>query len=71
MPLEIRRYENEDSRSLINRFLRAMRRSGILFEKRRRRFYQKKKSRAAKKKAALVRQRLREKYEKLEKLGKV
>lgn len=71
MPLEIQRSKKESSRSLVTRFLRAVRRSGIQFEIKKRRFYQKPLSRTAKKRSALRREEMSKKYERLKKLGKL
>lgn len=71
MPLEIIRKKGENVRSLVSRFTRALRRSGILVEAKKRRYFRRPQSKLAKKRAALRREELKKKYEKLEKLGKV
>ena len=71
MPLEIQRKKGENVRSLVSRFSRAVRKGGILVEARKRMYFRKPQSALAKKKAALRREELRKKYEKLKKLGKI
>jgi len=71
MPLEVRRKKGESVRSLVSRFIRAVRRSGILVEAKKKKYFRRPLSKLAKKKAALSREELRKKYEKLEKMGKV
>lgn len=69
MPIEVKKQEKESVPSLIRRFSRAIKQSGILKEARKKRFFQKKFSNRAKKEAALRRERLKKEYEKLNKLG--
>lgn len=69
--IEVRRKEKESIQSLLYRFKKSIQQSGILLEARERRFYQRKKSRQAKKRAALRREELKRKYEKLRKLGQL
>jgi len=71
MPLEIKRKKGERVRSLASRFTRALRKSGILTEAKKRMYFRKPLNKSARKKAALRREELKKKYEKLEKLGKV
>jgi len=70
MALEIKKEERETSQSLVRRFSRRMKQSGILLRARRNRFKKKAKSPQMKKKSALRREQLRKEYEKLEKMGK-
>jgi len=70
MVLKVRRKERESSHSLIRRFSRRIRQSGILLRARKARFRKKSKSREMKKRAALRREELKKEYEKMEKLGK-
>jgi len=70
MALEIKRKERENSQSLIRRFSKRLKRSGILIRARRIRFFERKKSKQGKKRAALRRIEKREEYEKAEKMGK-
>lgn len=70
MNLEIQRKERETSQSLIRRFSRRIRQSGILLRARKIRFRQRPKSKQMKKRAALRREELKKEYEKLKKLGK-
>ncbi len=69
MPLEVKKQERENTQSLIRRFSKAIKRSGILKEARKRRFFRRPLSEKARKEAALRRIRAKEKYEKAEKLG--
>lgn len=71
MPLEIKKHEKETSQSLVRRFGKRMKNSGILLRARRSRFVKRAKSPQMKKKAALRREELKIKYEKDEKLGKI
>jgi len=71
MALEIKREGKETPQSLIRRFLRRVKQSGILLEARKNLFLAEKKSENMKKRAALRREELRKKYEKLEKLGQL
>jgi len=70
MPLEIKKQERENSQSLIRRFSRRMKQSGILISARKSRFHDKPKSKQMKKRSALRRETLRKEYEKKEKMGK-
>lgn len=69
MALEAKKQERETSQSLIYRFTKRVKRSGILLVARSKRFRKRSKSHQMKKKAALRREKLRKEYEKLKKLG--
>ncbi len=69
MPLEVKKQERENTQSLIRRFTKAIKRSGILKEARKRRFRQRPLSEKAKKNNALRKLKLRKEYEKKDKLG--
>lgn len=71
MALEVKKQPRETSQSLIYRFSKRIRASGILVRARNSRFRKRPKSHQAKKAAALRREELRKKYKKLEKLGKL
>lgn len=71
MPLKVQKQNRESTQSLIRRFSQKMRKSGILLEARKKQFKRREKSPQLKKRAALRREKLREKYEKLKKLGKI
>jgi len=71
LALEVRKKERETSQSLTHRFSKRVRASGILLRARKIRFRKKPKSHHAKKKSALRRKELKERYEKLKKLGKI
>jgi ribosomal protein S21 len=69
MPLETKKKEKESTQGLIRRFSKGIKKSGILKEARKRRFFKKPLSDRAKKEAAIRRNRLREEYNRKEKLG--
>jgi len=71
MPLKVQKQNRESTQSLIRRFSQKMRKSGILLEARKKQFKRRKKSSQLKKRTALRREKLRERYEKLKKLGKI
>lgn len=70
MALEARKKERESSQGLIRRFTQRVQRSGILVRARKNRFYHRQKSQQMKKRSALRREKLKEEYKKIEKLGK-
>jgi len=57
--------------SLINRFSRKVKRSGVLYDALGKRYHQRPKSKVLKKRTALKKQEAREKYHRLRKLGKI
>ncbi len=69
MPLKIEKQERENTQSLIRRFARAIKRSGILKEARKNRFWRRPLSERAKKDIALRKEANRREYEKMDKLG--
>jgi len=71
MPLEVRKKEKETSQNLIRRFSKSIRESGILLQARKIQFRERPKSKRAKKEAALRREELKKRYEKLKKMGKI
>ena len=71
MALEIKKTNKETSQSLVRRFSRRIKQSGILVQARKNRFYKRKRSSQTEKRAALRREQLREEYRKLDKLGQV
>jgi hypothetical protein len=71
MALEVKKQPKETSQSLVHRFSKRIRESGILLRARKVRFRQRKRSHQAKKASALRREELRKKYKELEKLGKI
>ena len=71
MPLEIKKSERESSQSLIRRFGRRMKKSGILLKARQDRFFKRGKSEQMKKRSALRREEKRKEYEKMRKLGQL
>ena len=70
MPIEAKKQNRETSQNLIRRFTKKVQRSGILRLARAKRFRKRDKSRQMKKRAALRREKVKEEYKKLKKLGK-
>ena len=71
MPLKVQKQDRESTQGLIRRFSQKMRKSGILLEARKKQFRRRGKSSQLEKRAALRREELRKRYEKLKKLGKL
>lgn len=71
MPLKAEKQNKESTQSLIRRFSRKMKKSGILLEARKKRFVKREKSSQLKKRTALRRNELQKKYEELNKLGRL
>jgi hypothetical protein len=71
MVLEVKKQEREPSQSLARRFQKRVQQSGLLLRVRKSRFKARTKSEQMKKRAALRREELKKKYEKLKKLGKI
>jgi len=71
MSLRVKKQEKENSQSLIRRFTKSIKQSGILLEARKSLFLEKEKSREMKKRSALRREMLKREYERLKKLGKI
>ncbi len=69
MALEVKRKDKETVQSLLHRFTRNVQQSGILLRARKTRFKERRKSQQMKKRAALRREEIKKKYEKLKKLG--
>ncbi len=69
MPLKVEKQGRENTQSLIRRFTRAIKKSGILKEARKNRFRQRPLSDRAKKEAALRKEKIKRDYEKMDKLG--
>ena len=69
MALEIKKKERETSHSLVRRFSKRLKQSGLLIRARKKIFKKRKKSRQLKKRAALRREEKRKQYEKKKKLG--
>lgn len=70
MPLEIKKEERETSQSVVRRFLKSVKESGILIQARKNRFKQRTKSPKMKKRSALRREQLKKEYKRAEKLRK-
>jgi len=71
MALEVKKYQKESPQSLVRRFVKSVKQSGILLGVRKSRFRERPKSHQAKKRAALRKEELKREYQKLKKLGKL
>ncbi len=67
----IEKKDGEDSRQVVNRFLRHLKQSGILTQARESMYRKRPLSRKLKIRSALRREELKKYYQKLEKLGKI
>ena len=70
MPLEVQKQGKESPQSLVRRFSKKVKQSGILLQAKKNRFQEKPKSKQLKKRSALRREQLKKEYEILEKMGK-
>ena len=70
MVIEVKKKERETTQSLLRRFSKSVRQSGLLLRVRRGQFHARGKSQELKKRAALRRRELKEAYEEKKKLGK-
>jgi ribosomal protein S21 len=70
MVIKVQKKERETTQSLLRRFSKSVRKSGLLLRMRQNRFFQRNKSDGLKKKAALKREDLKRLYEEKRKLGK-
>lgn len=70
MTVEVKRRERENNQSLIRRFSRTIKKSGVLIQARKIRFKKKSKSDELKKREALKKVELRKEYKEARKLGK-
>lgn len=70
MSIKVQKKERETTQSLLRRFTKSVRQSGLLLRTRRNRFFQRHKSDDLKKKTALKREELKKLYEEKKKLGK-
>lgn len=70
MPLEVEKQGKESSQSLVRRFSKKIKQSGILLQAKKNRFQEKPKSKQLEKRSALRREQLKKEYEILEKMGK-
>lgn len=71
MALKIARRADETSLSLINRFSKGVRRSGLLRTVMKNRHHHRSESQLTKKRTALRKNKSRQKYQELKKLGKI
>jgi len=71
MALKVRRKEKESPQSLVRRFSRRVRQSGILIRARRARFRKRSQSDELKKKSALRKEALKKEYKKKKKMGQL
>jgi ribosomal protein S21 len=67
---EIQKEERENSRQLVNRFIRRLRKSGILYRAKKSMYRERPLSRKLKKRAALRREEIKRRYQEQEKLGR-
>lgn len=70
MPVEVKKTERENSQSLIRRFTRKIKQSGVLVRARDSRFHHRSKSKEMQKRAALRKEERKIEYERLKKMGK-
>ena len=70
MPLEVQKQGKESPQSLVRRFSKKVKQSGILLQAKKNRFKKKPKSKQLEKRSALRREQLKKEYEILEKMGK-
>lgn len=71
MSLEIKKQPRETAQSLVRRFTKRLRQSGILRRAKKNRYRARPKSPKVRKRTALRKQELKKEYEELKKLGKV
>lgn len=71
MALEVKKQPRETSQSLVRRFSKRVKLSGILLRARKTRFHARKQSKQMHKRSALRREELKREYERLQKLGKI
>ncbi|PIS34905.1 MAG: hypothetical protein COT37_00115 [Parcubacteria group bacterium CG08_land_8_20_14_0_20_43_9] len=69
--LFIEKDERENSRQLVGRFVRALRRSGLVYRAKVSRYVSRPMSQKLKREAALRKQAAKERYRKMEKMGKL
>ncbi|MFH1611683.1 MAG: hypothetical protein ABH887_00180 [bacterium] len=69
MPIEVKKREKENTRSLLRRFTRRMQQSGVLVRARKARFMEKEKIKSERRNSALYRQRVSKEKDKLRKMG--
>jgi 23S rRNA G2069 N7-methylase RlmK/C1962 C5-methylase RlmI len=69
--LKIEKKDKENSKQLVNRFMRQLRQSGILYQAKESRYRKRPLSWKSKIRTALRKEELRKQYEKLEKWGKI
>jgi len=71
MPVRITKQGKETAQDTAKRFIKAVKKSGMLLEMRKKAFTKRKKSKNMRKRAALMKITAKSKYEKLKKLGLV
>lgn len=70
MVLEVRKKDRETSQSLVHRFTKVVRQSGILLEVRSKQFHKRNKSALSKKRSVLRREKMRKERKQAEKMAK-
>ena len=69
--LFVEKEERENSRQLVSRFVRGLRRSGLIYRAKASRYSVRPLSQKLKKEAALRKEETKERYQKMEKMGKL
>jgi len=70
MVLEVRKKDRETSQSLVHRFTKVVRQSGVLLEVRSKQFHKRKKSALSKKRSVLRREKIKKERRLEEKMAK-
>jgi len=68
--LKVEKQERENPRQLVGRFIRSLRKSGVVFRAKEARYRKRPLSGKLKKKAALRKEAIKKRYQELEKLGR-
>lgn len=71
MPIKIIKQKKETSQDVAKRFIKTVKKSGMLLELRKKSFQTREKSHTLKKRNALIRLENKAKYESLRKMGKI
>jgi len=69
VPIEVKKRNGENTRSLLRRFSRRIQQSGVLVRARKARFYEKDRTKRERRDSALRREKVKKEKEKLKKLG--
>ncbi|MFA5165724.1 MAG: hypothetical protein WC449_00260 [Candidatus Paceibacterota bacterium] len=71
MPIRIVKQKKENSQDIAKRFIKTVKKSGVLLEMRKKAYNKREKSRNLLKRSALVRIKRRQDFEELKKMGKI